>query len=202
MSDRDPSVARSEPVGLPTRDRLRRDRPELERAELRQHVLVEQLLVVQQRLQCQMRGVRSGLGRVDVIDERDPPTIDRDDRPHLLPPPDLRSERDRIALSVKRLRSVAIALPPAHSPAHQSSLQYTPLDLHHLQDLTLVVAVHFLFSYGPPTSPVPPGNPAAYSTQNNEPDYPNPSFAFTRGGPGGWARCPCQTSMAAGLSRA
>lgn len=93
VADRNPSVAVGEPVSLPAGDRLRRDRPERERAKLGQHMFVEQLLVVQLRLPRQARAV-GRRPRVDhVVGERDTPAIDSSQRPHLLPPPDLRCEQ-------------------------------------------------------------------------------------------------------------
>jgi hypothetical protein len=46
VADRDATVTSCEPIGLPSCNRLRRDRPQLERAELGEDVLDEQLLVL------------------------------------------------------------------------------------------------------------------------------------------------------------
>jgi hypothetical protein len=182
VPDRDPAVAGGDPVGLPAGDRLRGDRAELERAELRQHMLIQQLHVVQPRLEREVGGVRRCPGRVDVAKQGDSPAVHRHECPELLTPPDLRSKRDRIALAVERLRSISIALPPAHLPAHRPALEDTLLDLHRLQDLTTAgwcstscpVSALARARTSPPAPPPPP-------IKSHESDYPHSTLRSTWG---------------------
>jgi hypothetical protein len=103
------------------------------------------VLVVQLRLPRQVGSVRRRPRLDHVIAERLPPAVDRDERPKLLPSPDLGAECDSVALPVEGLRSIPVTLPPPDPPTNRSALQDTPLDLYNTEDVTTSRCVLFGF---------------------------------------------------------
>ncbi len=116
IADRDAAMASREPLRLPARERLRPDRPKLQRTERRQDVLVQKLPVVHPRLRRELGCVRLRPGADHVLGERESAHFHLGQRPELLPPTEFSTERDRIPLPVERL-GIDAALPAASEPA-------------------------------------------------------------------------------------
>jgi hypothetical protein len=153
IADRDAAMGRGEALRLPARDRLRPDRPKFQRTERRQDVLVQELPVVHPRLRRKLGCIRLTPGADHVLGERESAHVHLGERPQLLPPPELGTERDGVPLPVERLGSMPASLPPANPPPHRSVLQDPSLDLHAATPWLLFVA--FKDATASRCSPVP-----------------------------------------------
>jgi len=130
VADRNTAVAGGEPLRLLARDRLRPDCAELQRAERRQYVLVQKLPVVHPCVWRELGRIRLTPRADHVIGERHPAHVQLGERPELLPPPELGTERDGVPLPIERLGPTPASVSPANPPLHRSVLQDSSLDLH------------------------------------------------------------------------